>query len=134
MTERKPPVGLGARGRRLYRALTDDVDLPPGALVLVEEACRTADRLERLDRALRGNGAEWLRVRESHREAGGDLVLVVNPVLAEARQQQNALRQILATLEVAAAKAVESKAQEVDPLRAIVDGSNVYRLTGSTGL
>ena len=45
------PTGLGARGHRLWAALAESIP-GPAHLVLVEEACRIADRLDRLDRAL----------------------------------------------------------------------------------
>lgn len=83
------------RGAQLWQELdaagrTSD----PAARVLSEEACRLADRLERLDAILRGEAHEWLRVDTQD----GTSVLVVDKALSEARQQAIALKTILAEL------------------------------------
>jgi hypothetical protein len=83
------------RGARLWLELelagrTAD----PAARVLAEEACRLADRLDRLDAILRGESREWVRVDS----AEGLPVLVVDKALGEARQQAVALKTILAEL------------------------------------
>jgi len=93
----RAPKGLGERGRKLWRDVTAVREFGPGDLVLVEEACRTADRLEKLDQLLRGDAEDWVRVREPRHE-GDDLVLVIDSALSEARQQGNALRQMLTSL------------------------------------
>lgn len=93
----EPPPGLGSRGRRLWAQATDDEELTPGHLVLLEEACRCADRLDDLDRLLRevsdGSGAD------SEESEGRDGALrMMTGLLAEARAQQTALRGIVAEL------------------------------------
>ena len=71
--------------------------LTPSERVLAEEACRLADRCDKLDRILRGDTAEWLKFRL--RDVDSDeIVLTVDRVLAEARQQAIALKLILAEL------------------------------------
>lgn len=90
----------------------------PAGLVLVEEACRLADRLEKLDGLLRGDVDEWCRLQIPRgADEYDELVVVVNQALAEARQQANALRQIVATLTLgkAGAPAVQ-KASILDQL------------------
>ena len=89
------PVGLSARGAALWEALSVGVD--PAGAVLVAEACRIADRLERLSALVDGGEAEWARVQLPR---GGDdeLVLRVDGALTEARQQTQVLRQILGQL------------------------------------
>lgn len=88
---------LGVRGERLWRQYADEgVELAPAERVLLEEACRAADRLDTLDRLLRGE-EPWLTMRAA--EEGSPVVtLVVDRVLAEARQQQLALKGLLAEL------------------------------------
>lgn len=71
-------------------------ELSPAERVLLEEACRLADRLDRLDAILRGDLDAWMRFRAS--DDGAEVTVVVDRVLSEARQQQLALRQVLAEL------------------------------------
>lgn len=91
-------VKLGERGRRLWRQLVaDGPPLKPAEQVLAEEACRTTDRLDVLDRILRGDEDSWLRLALV--ELDGSVVrVVVNGVMAEVRQQQIALKQLLGEL------------------------------------
>jgi hypothetical protein len=96
------PAGLGARGRLLWTELTRAGDLSPGHLVLAAEACRCADRLERLDGILRdGQDRAWLEVitiPAGLEDASVTFDLVVDKLLSEARMQQLALRQMVAEL------------------------------------
>jgi hypothetical protein len=69
----------------------------PAHRVLIEEACRIADRMEALDRLLQGDAADWVELVE----AKGDpdrLVVVIDSALSEARQHAMAYKQILAEL------------------------------------
>lgn len=84
------------RGRRLWEAYEGRVDGDRG-LVLLEEACRTADRLDRLDALLSGDVRAWLTLAEDKRDEG-TLIVKVDGVLAEARQQQGILHRILTSL------------------------------------
>lgn len=88
---------LGPRGMSLWNAYVELVD--SRGRVLLEEACRTADRLDRLDALLTGRSEEWFRLVELR---GQDDVLEVqvDNALAEARQQALALRQLLSSLVV----------------------------------
>jgi hypothetical protein len=89
------PVGLAPRGRQLWRELAKDLRTP-AQRVLLEEACRIADRLEQLDRLLRGESATWLRLVEDIDT--GEVTVVVDKALAEARQQQLALSRLMAEI------------------------------------
>lgn len=89
------PRGLRTRGRRLWRESVAGRRFSAGELVLLEEACRCADRLDRLQDMI-GGRLVWLRIKE---QAGGKaLVITVDAVLSEARQQQNTLRLALVSL------------------------------------
>ena len=63
--------------------------------MLLEEGCRIADRLDKLDGLLSGGADAWCRITE---DRGGDLVLSVDSALIEARQQAGVLRLLLAGL------------------------------------
>lgn len=95
------PKGLGARGRRLWREITAEHELDPSQKVLLEEACRTADRLDRLDAKLSGREDAWAHL-VTRVDLGDDetrvIELRVDSALSEARQQQNVFKQLLASL------------------------------------
>jgi hypothetical protein len=91
---------LGPRGARLWEKLTATARQDPAALVLIEEACRIADRLDRLDEVLRGTADAWLHLETN--EDSGTVVVVVDRALSEARQQAIALKQIITELRQAA--------------------------------
>lgn len=107
-------VTFGARGRRLWGELTK-VPPEPAARVLIEEACRIADRLDKLDRLLTGEADDWLGIVESKGDPDRQ-ELVINAPLAEARQQATALKQLLAELRQAAGSAGMKPAEEGDVL------------------
>lgn len=100
---------FGARGQRLWDALTSSSDADAAWLVLAEEACRIADRLDRLEALLAGDGKEWARIEFAARSDRKEIRLVFDDALAEARQQANALRQIVTTLGVGRASEKASK-------------------------
>ncbi|GAB6901853.1 hypothetical protein [Kineosporia succinea] len=93
------PARLGRRGAALWVAVTGGVDMrgKPAEVEILLEACRCADRLEKLDELLSGDVETWARV-ELPRDDGDALLLVVSSALGEARQQQNLLKQLLAAL------------------------------------
>lgn len=93
--ERQPRRLLNARGRRLWAELHEQVDGERG-LVLLEEACRIADRLDKLDALLRGNASVWSRLVHDARTE--DYELRIDSALIEARQQASVLRQLLVAL------------------------------------
>lgn len=88
----------GPRGRRLWTALHKGVVRDAATDLLIEEACRIADRLDQLDRLLRGDVDEWIRVELPSLDSV-DLVMKVNPLLSEARQQAATLQRLLASLQ-----------------------------------
>lgn len=83
----------------MWTALHKDVEHDAATDLLLEEACRIADRLERLDALLRGDADEWVRVELPSDQLASELVLKVNPLLAEARQQAATLQRLVASLQ-----------------------------------
>ena len=84
------------------------VDLDPSGFVVLGEACRVIDRLDRLSAALNGQGREWLKLSEDAEVLGGAhgkvrVDVVVDGLLSEGRQQQLALKTLLAQLGLAKA-------------------------------
>lgn len=88
----RAPAGLAARGRRLWREMhAEGASFNPAETALLEESCRIADRLDQLDAALSG--------RDLSAELDDDGGQVLR-ALAEARQQANVLKQLVAALRV----------------------------------
>lgn len=95
---------FGPGGATLWAELHDDDD-PADTTVLIQEACRIADRLDRLHAAIQADGIFDLIEREN------DVVEVkIDNVLSEARQQAGALQRILADI----AKRKDGGAEEPD--------------------
>jgi hypothetical protein len=85
-----PPDGLEGRGERLWRSIHDQhPTIGDAEREVVLEACRLADRLERLDAICRVSEP----VNETDKAA-----LITHPAFAESRQQQNLLKQLVASL------------------------------------
>ena len=96
MTESAPST-LDERGKLLWSDLWKQGKFGPAERVLIEEACRIVDRLDKLDRLLKGDAESWLDIVESR--GNPELAeLVINAPLAEARQQALALKQIFTEL------------------------------------
>lgn len=105
--EPRGPTGLDVAGRRLWDEMTADGAVAPMQAVLLLQACRIVDRLDRLDRQL--HGEDWLRFR--HEESGEDVRLYVDRVLAEEREQAVALKTIVAELRQALGKQAQQPQQ-----------------------
>lgn len=101
VTRDKQQVKLGDAGSALWQEMTSSGELPPMQRVLLLEACRIADRLDRLDLKLRGEEREWLTLDE--RDDGRPVFVIVDKALSEARQQATALKSIVAELRQASA-------------------------------
>lgn len=93
MAEDLPP-DLGSRGSRLWREMTASAALTPAHSVLLEEACRLADRLDWLNSILQ----QWVSGVNADDEDGGPKSADIQGLLAEARQQATALRGLVAEI------------------------------------
>ena len=92
--------------------MTTDADLDAGAMLLLVEACRIKDRLDRFAALLDGDGEIWARVRNYDSDRTSELL--IDSALTEARMHAGQLRQLLSSIAPS-----DSKPQEepvVDPL------------------
>lgn len=119
---------LGPAGATLWREVMAS-NPPPLQRVLLLEACRIADRLSRLDRQL--DGEDWLRFRIN--EDGDEIRVIVDGVLAEARQQATALKSIVAELRQATARPAERKPPAEKPAAVGAPGQEVAGVTSIAG-
>lgn len=118
MSDVDPPATLGERGASLWRGLRKEGSFGPPEVVLVMEACRIADRLDKLDDLIIGGSETWIDLIETY-EGSGIADVVINKPLAEARQQALALKQILAELrQMRGVSAGDSGGDELDELAA----------------
>lgn len=95
------PRDLRERGSRFWDEVTGAVDLDASGHILLGEACRIIDRLDRLASALNGAGRDWLKLADEVEEVGRgklSVKVVVDGLLSEGRQQQLALKTVLAQL------------------------------------
>lgn len=106
-----PPDWLKARGLELWIEVTQAHKLNTSALTLLGEACRTADRLERLAAALSSRSTMWFELGDIDQATELGVPIVVNGMIGEARQLQTTLRQTLTTLGVVKVDAAEKAAK-----------------------
>ncbi len=93
MTTPKTPSGLGSAGRRLWRSALEDYQFDVHEELLLLQACRTADRLDRLE-------VEASQGTVTVTNYKGDQV--AHPAMVEARQQSITLARLLAALRMPA--------------------------------
>lgn len=90
------PKGLGVGGSRLWDQVSELHALDPVQCVQLEEACRAKDRLDSLDRLLRGDVATWVSITE---ESGAvPSKVIVDSALDKANTTANLMKQLLAAL------------------------------------
>jgi phage terminase small subunit len=85
---RGAPAGLGGEARRLWTRSVAEFDLAEHEYALLEQACKTLDRIAELDADVVARG---LMLESSQG-------LRVHPAIGEARQQRLTLARLLATL------------------------------------
>lgn len=98
MTAPRAPRGLGTKGQRLWKELHEIAEFNPAEIVLLEEACRISDRLDKLHFQLDDPDASWLKLKVN--DDTTEVTVIVDNVLGEARQQANVLKQIVAALRI----------------------------------
>jgi hypothetical protein len=101
--DRVEVCGLAERGQGLWDAMTASWAPSPILREQLLELCRMADRLEKLDRQLKGE--DWLRFW-ARNDDGTEVTVFVDKVLSEARELATAFRVLGADL-VKAAGAVK---------------------------
>jgi len=102
---------LDTTGRQLWAELAGE-EAEGARRVLILEACRIADRLNRLDDLLAGDASAWMAF-VAQRDNDEVVEIVIDKPLAEARQQAIALKQLVAELRQGAAGASQQPGQEV---------------------
>lgn len=90
------PKGLARRGRQLWKDVTATGDLTPPERTLLEQACRIADRLDRLAAFVAGDSDRWATFSIDY--DSGEVMVVIDKALSEERQQAVAFKQLLAEL------------------------------------
>lgn len=103
------PEPQQTRGEWLYEQLLKDETLGPGERVLAEEAGRLADRLDRLDEHL--SDRRWLQFEVAPYSSDKTTTVIVklDRVLAEVRQQQEVFKGLIGELRQAAIAAGKLK-------------------------
>jgi len=89
-TSRRAPAGLGAPGRKLWNAVTEEFELAEHEAAQLEESCRIRDTIAALRKQLKEDGTMIPSSQGSR----------LHPAITEIRQQQLALARLLATLGV----------------------------------
>ena len=124
---------LNERGRQLFDDLHEDAKkYDPLIEVMIVEACRIADRLERLDRIIEGATTEWIHFRD---ERGGDGVVVyVDNLLGEARNQATTVKGLISEITKGTTKEQpDEPAKPADPLEALRKARDARRGAATTG-
>jgi hypothetical protein len=94
--DRRTPPGLGPGGRALWKAVTEAHELDAIQEVQLLEACRSKDRLDKLDALLRGDVETWASL--AHNLRTEDYELKIDDALGKANATANLLKQLLAAL------------------------------------
>jgi hypothetical protein len=93
------PTGLSAGGRALWTDITEaHPDLDASQKVTLLEACRSKDRLDKLDELLRGDVDTWATLVVDVNSDGQIFELRMTQALAQANATANLLKQLLAAL------------------------------------
>lgn len=87
---------LGPGGRILWDSITAEHELDAAQEVQLLEACRSKDRLDRLDAVLRGDADVWMRL--THNLRTEDYELRIDAALTQANATANQMKQLLAAL------------------------------------
>ena len=108
-------------GKKLWREIKSAYELDPVGDILLMEACRMKDRLDRLAGALSSSSSLWFELGDPIETADGEVQIqvVVNSMIAEARQLQAAMAINLGKIGVLKpAKAISESNSIMDQLQA----------------
>lgn len=103
MDEPIKPDHLGEKGSAFWDGVTKDHKFDVAGYAVVENICRTMDVIHKLNGALNSRHQEWVKLVEESGMEDPDvqkIMVVVNPLLGEIRQQRLALRQLIAHLHI----------------------------------
>lgn len=116
----QPPKGLGPRGRQFWNDTLAEFALTTANQQLLVEACRTLDRLERLDGALRSKRNLFLELEETEDQVDGlpTFNVVVNGAVTTADKLQATFRSTIKQLGISETHYREAEAPAVE-------GSNI---------
>lgn len=102
---KRAKIGAAAAAGERLRADIAKIGDPPAITLLIRQAARCADRLEALDRVLRGDAAGWLRLeaaalvaRDGKVPARVTVELKVDEAVREERQQAKLFATLLADI------------------------------------
>jgi hypothetical protein len=90
MSAQRPPSGLRTAGKRLWAAVVESFVLNPAEVAMLEQACRTVDELDRLERAVRS--------LPELTATGSTGQLKPHPLLGEVRAHRQLLERITTAL------------------------------------
>ena len=102
----KPPTGLKAPGRRLWVSVADRYVLTSAEVEMLGQACRTADELDRLERAV--------RVLPELTTTGSTGQLKPHPLLAEVRAHRTLLERLTTALSLPDEDAIRARWKEAN--------------------
>ena len=97
------PDGLGLRGTALWESYASAGSPSKSRLVMVGEACRLTDALDKLDRICRGDADTWAVLIT---DDFGGVEIKIDGAVNERRQTVNTLRQLIQALDADAAPVV----------------------------
>jgi hypothetical protein len=103
--------------------------LAPTHVVLLEEACRMADRLDRMDAMLEDPARAWLRFDVS--EDGAEITVTIDRLEGETRMLATAFKQVVAELRQAQEESGSARAPGPEPQEPGGGGGNVVPLRAS---
>lgn len=106
----------GPRGAALWASMAD-TELGPMQRVLLDQLCRSVDRLDRLEAVLERKET-WLRFDAAD---GGEVVVIVDGVLAEIRQQETTAKALVAEIRAGLPKATGQPAKPPAPKGGLSD-------------
>lgn len=108
------PAFLKGPGRKMWDEISEAYTLDPVGRAILVEACRLKDRLERFSAALAAESTLWFELGEPEelRDGTQQMQVVINSMVAEARQTQAALA--IALGKIGVLKPAEERGQETD--------------------